>query len=96
MNSLSLHLVQKSPVRSLAERDVHFVEIAGNSQIIISVLALQSWHYDHAGAQQLFSTPILTRPELKRVIIDCEVTSLHAILNEPQAGGVTVEHVYDY
>ncbi len=81
---------------ALAERGVHFAEIAGNSQIIISVLAPQSWHYGHSDAQQLFSTPVPTHPELKRVVIRCEVTSLHAVLNTLRADGVSVEHVYDY
>lgn len=81
---------------ALAERDVHFVEIAGNSQIILSLLAPQSWHYDHSNAQQLFSTPILTHPELKRVVIGCDVTSLDAALNTLHAGGVALEHLYDY
>jgi hypothetical protein len=81
---------------ALAEQDVHFVEIAGNSQIILSLLAPQSWHYDHSNAQQLFSTPILTHPELKRLVIGCDATSLHTVLNALAAGGVRVEHVYDY
>jgi len=81
---------------ALAERDVRFVEIAGNSQIIVSILAPQSWRYGHSDARQLFSTPVLTHPELKRVIVGCDVTSLHAMLHTLHAGGVAVEHVYDY
>lgn len=81
---------------ALAERSVHFVEIASNSRIIVSVLAPESWHYDHADAQQLFSSPILTHPELKRLVIGCDATSLHTVLNGLAAGGVRVEHVYDY
>jgi hypothetical protein len=80
----------------LAEHDVHFVELAGNSHITVSVLAAQSWRYDHSDAQQLFSSPILTHAGLKRVVIGCEVNALHAVLNTLQAGGVTVEHIYDY
>jgi hypothetical protein len=72
------------------------VEIAGNSQIILSVLAPRSWHYDHSNAQQLFSTQVLTHPELKRFVIGCDVTSLHAVLNTLHAGGVALEHLYDY
>jgi hypothetical protein len=85
-----------SVASALAERDVHFVEIAGNSHIIVSVLAPQPWHYDQSDAQQLFSSPVLTHPELKRVVIECYVTSLHAMLNTLHAGEVTIEHLYDY
>lgn len=79
-----------------AERDVHFVEIADNAHITVSVLAPQSWHYDRADAQELFSNPVLTHPELKRIVIGCDVTALHALINTLHAGGVTLEHIYDY
>jgi hypothetical protein len=80
----------------LAQGNAYFVEIAGNSQVIVSILVPDSWHYERADAQQLFSTPILTNPELKRLVISCDVTSLHAMLNALTADGVRVEHVYDY
>ncbi len=81
---------------ALAARDVHFVEIAGNSHITISILAPLSWQYGRPDAQQLFSTPILIRPGLKRVILGCDVASLHAVLNTLRSSEVTVEHIYDY
>ena len=81
---------------TLAEQGVQFVEIAGNSQIIVSVLAPQSWRYDQPDAQQLFSTPILTDPKIQRVVVRCDVSSLSPVLNVLQTGGVTVEHIYDY
>jgi hypothetical protein len=85
-----------SVASALAEHDVHFVEIAGNSRIIVSVLAPQSWNDDRSKAQQLFSAPVLTRPELKRVVLGCDVSSLHAILNTLRVGQLTLEHLYDY
>jgi hypothetical protein len=81
---------------ALAARGVRFVEIAGNSQIMVSVLAPHSWGYNHPDARQLFSTPVLTHPELKRVLVSCDVSSLHTLLNTLHATGVIVEHVYDY
>jgi hypothetical protein len=85
-----------SAASALAARDVHFVKIAGNSYIIVSVLAPQSWHYDRADGQELFSNSVLTRQEMKRVVIGCDVMSLHAVLNTLRSRGVTVEHIYDY
>lgn len=81
---------------ALADRNARFVEIAGNSRIIASVLAPQSWRYTGSDAQELFSTPILTHPEFKRVILGCDVASLHAALQKLPGSGVTVEHLYDY
>jgi hypothetical protein len=80
----------------LAELNAHFVEIAGNTQIIVSVLAPESWHYGQPDGRPLFSTPILTHPELKRFVIGCDATSLHTVLNALAAGNARIEHVYDY
>jgi len=85
-----------SVASSFADRGVQFDEIAGNSQILVSVLAARSWHYNHSDARQLFSIPILTHPEVKRIVLGCDVTSLNAMLHTLEAGGVTVEHIYDY
>ena len=80
----------------LAQHGVRFVEIAGNSQIIVSVVAPQTWHYDSSVAWQVFSTPILTRPGRQRVLLTCGVPSLEQWLGTFDSDGVMVEHVYDY
>jgi hypothetical protein len=80
----------------LAERGVRFIDIAGNSRIIVSVIAPESWHYERSEAQQLFSSVILTHPETKRVVIGCDVGWLTDGLRELHAEGIELEHVYDY
>jgi hypothetical protein len=80
----------------LADREIHFVEIAGNSRITISVLAPQAWRYDRSDAQQLFSAPILTRPEWKRVVLGCDVASLSVVVKSLRSEGIGIEHIYDY
>lgn len=85
-----------SVAAGLAQRDIHFVEIAGNSQILISALAPSGWSFQDPSGRVLFSIPILTHPELKRVVFGCDIPSLHALLNKIRADGITVEHIYDY
>ena len=80
----------------LAQRDIHFVEVAGNSQILVSALAPSSWSYHGGSAQQLFISPIEIHPELKRVVFNCDVTALYLLLNQSRSEGITVEHIYDY
>jgi len=80
----------------LAQQQIHFVEIAGNTHIILSVLAPQSWNHDLSGGRQLFWRTILTHPEMKRVIIGADVTSLPVVLNNLRASEINIEHVYDY
>jgi hypothetical protein len=80
----------------LAQRGVRFVEIAGNSQITISILAPQTWRAGGLSAQPLFSMPVLTSPNQNRVVLRCDVESLDQVLNTLRANGLIVEHVYDY
>jgi hypothetical protein len=81
---------------SLASQGVHFVEIAGNSQILTSLLAPRDWRNEHGDAQQLFSIPVLTDPKRQRIVMRCDVPALSRVLNAIAAGNVTLEHVYDY
>lgn len=81
---------------ALAERGVRFSEIAGNSQIIVSVIVPRAWHYDGPDARQLFSSPTLTNLQTQRVVISCDVSQLHALLKALRRSGATVEHIYDY
>jgi len=85
-----------SVASDLTSRDVSFIEIAGNSQVLISVLAPHSWHFIQSGAQELFSTPVLTDSTRDRVAINSEVTALHSVLNALRQPGVSIEHIYDY
>jgi hypothetical protein len=76
----------------LAERDVHFVEIAGNDEILVSAIAPVGW----AEGSSAFSTPLATAPEWKRVAISTPVSQLHEVLNGLKRSGTRIEHVYDY
>jgi len=76
------------------QHGVRFVEMAGNSEITLSVLAPQSWHYDGSVARQLFSMPVLTRPYGSA---SCSLVAFRrSILEGIHSDGVMVEHVYDY
>ena len=81
---------------NLAQHGVRFVEIAGNSQITLSVVAPQSWRYQGLAGRQLFSMPLLTHPGQQRVVLMCPVQSLDQALNALPSDGVLMEHVYDY
>jgi hypothetical protein len=80
----------------LAQRKVRFVEIAGNTQILVSALTPSDWRYDQSNAKALFSFPVLTRPGVQRTVLVCDVSSLSDVLNELGREGASVEHVYDY
>jgi hypothetical protein len=81
---------------TLAQRGARFVEIAGNSQITLSVLAPEQWRYAGSDALQLFSLPALTHPGRQRVVLTCSVMALSQVLNGLPSSGADVEHIYDY
>jgi hypothetical protein len=80
----------------LAGRDVHFVEIAGNDEILVSAIAPRGWSYNLTAGEEAFSTELATAPEWKRVAISTPVGSLHRVVNELRSRGMRVEHIYDY
>ena len=81
---------------NLAQHGVRWVEIAGNTQITVSVLASQSWRYEGSAGRQLFSMPLLTHAGRQRAVLMCPVQSLNQVLNTLSSRDVLVEHVYDY
>ncbi len=83
-------------VSQLATRNVRFVEIAGNDEVLLTALVSRDWTYDLSPGEFVFSTGILTQPDVKRIAVRSSVGSLHIVLNDLAARGIRVEHVYDF
>ena len=80
----------------LAERDIHFVEIAGNDEILVTAIAPRDWAYNLSAGVVAFSNGLATAPESRRVAISTPVGDLHKVMNELKNLGIKIEHVYDY
>jgi hypothetical protein len=80
----------------LAQQGVEFVEIAGNDEILLTIVAPADWTYDLAGGHPLFTMELLSGTDSKRVAIQAPVKSLGALLREVEAKHLKVEHLYDY
>ena len=84
----------------LVEQGVRFSEIAGNDEIMLTVLAPASWNDPGPDAERLFSMPILTEPGRTRYALKVPVGALHTVVERlaglPASDGVTIEHIYDY
>jgi hypothetical protein len=86
-----------TPIASdMAQRGIHFVEIAGNSSITISMLAPRTWKNGGSNAQRLFTLPIVIRPDWQRIVFRCDVGALDQFLNSVRTDNVVLEHIYDY
>jgi hypothetical protein len=82
----------------LAKRDVQFVQIVGNDEIMLTVVAPKNWTYDLpvSDGSLLFTENFLTQPDAKRIALECPVRSLHSVLKNLGAHGIKIEHIYDY
>lgn len=82
----------------LAERDVHFVQIAGNNEIMITAIVPKSWTYDISEGEGslLFTESVLTQPNVKRIALECRVFALQSLLHHLFCAGIKIEHIYDY
>jgi hypothetical protein len=80
----------------LAARDVRFQQIAGNEDIMLTVVVPKNWTYDLpvGEASLLFTEDILTQPGMKRIALESRVALLSAVLNH--FTGEEIEHIYDY
>jgi len=80
----------------LALGGVHFREVAGNGEILMTSVVPASWTYSLPAGNVVLSEPILTNPDTKRIGVILPVNSLDAVLRDFTELGMTVEHLYDY
>lgn len=83
-------------VPQLAAAGVRFVQIAGNDEVMLTVLAPRTWEYDLDAGEVLFTQPILTDSNLQRLALNVPVNELHTVLNELTKREFVLEHIYDY
>jgi hypothetical protein len=82
----------------LATRNVQFAQIAGNDEIMLSIVAPKIWNYNLPAneASILFTEDVLTRPDLKRIVLECPVPALQSVLRTLDSPQIKIEHIYDY
>ena len=78
----------------LARDGVHFTQIAGNSEIVVSAI-VGNWTSETSEERVLFTEKFLSRPDITRVVLECRVRDLHMVLNDLATRG-EIEHIYDY
>ena len=83
-------------VQKLAQTNATFLEIGGNSNILISLRAPDNWKPPEDMPPVLFETSILSGLGGKRVGLSVPVTLLLDIIRKVGPSGAQVEHIYDY
>lgn len=82
--------------RRLARSGVTFSEVAGNrGEIVSSVLVSGDWNPPDPSFRTLFTQPILTEPDRRRIVL---ATPVNQLANAIRLEGPTlqIEHVYDF
>lgn len=83
-------------VRKLTGTEARFLDIAGNRDIMITVIAPRGWGAPPAPARPVFQTDVLLDPDKKRLALSVPVEALLDTMRAISAAGGWVEHVYDY
>jgi hypothetical protein len=83
-------------LQNLLDRNIALAEIAGNREILITVIAPDSSKLDVKDTTELFSLPLDARPGLRRAGLKARVDRLVGISRDLKARGANIEHFYDY
>jgi hypothetical protein len=83
-------------VSKMIAQNVRFVDIAGNDEILVTVIAPAGWSAPDASGPVVLDERLLTDVAMRRVGLKLPVASLHAVLSKLQSSGAKVEHLYDY
>jgi hypothetical protein len=83
-------------VLGLLDRGIPLAEIAGNREIMITVIAPKAAHLDVKDAMELFSLDLDAKPGFRRAGLKVRIEGLVDIVRELKARGAGIEHFYDY
>jgi hypothetical protein len=84
-------------IPGFTERGLEFVEIAGNDEILFTLLGSLDADYTFEYGEYLFGLPILTQPELTRAAVKVRVADIGLFLQELKGrSDIQFEHMYDY
>jgi hypothetical protein len=84
-------------VPGLVERGVQFIEIAGNDEILFTLIGPSDANYTFEHGTALFDLPLLTQPGLTRVAVKVGVSDIGLFLQELKSKpDIRFEHMYDY
>jgi len=84
-------------VPGLTEHSIQFIEIAGNHEMLFTLIGPQDADYTFEHGEYLFDLPILTQPGVTRAAIKVRVADIGTFLQELKSKpDIKFEHMYDY
>jgi hypothetical protein len=79
----------------MLQQGARFVNVAGNDEILITLLVPSGWTAPD-GYALILDDRLLSDVTTRRVALKAPVTALHLLVPKLQASGARVEHLYDY
>ena len=83
-------------LQSLLDQGFGLAEIAGNHEILITVIAPDTAQLDVMDTTELFSLELDAKPGFRRAGLKARIDRLVDINRDLKAKGVSIEHFYDY
>ena len=83
-------------LQGLLDQGFGLAEIAGNHDILITVIAPDAAKLDVKGTTELFSLELDARPGFRRAGLEARIDQLVDINRDLKARGASIEHFYDY
>jgi len=83
-------------ILSLLDQGYGLAEIAGNHDILITVIAPESATLDVKDSTELFSLDLDAKPGFRRAGLRARIDRLVEIRRDLKASGASIEHFYDY
>ena len=83
-------------VQGLLDQGIGLAEIAGNHDILVTVIAPDAAKLDINGTTELFSLKLDARPGFRRAGLKARIDQLVNINRDLKARGASIEHFYDY
>lgn len=81
---------------ALIAQNVRFRDIAGNDEILITVLARRGIPFDVPQTRLVLAAPVLTDPTMQRLAFSVPVTALNEVVAHLGRERAILEHLYDY
>lgn len=83
-------------IKVLLDTRIPIAEIAGNHEILVTVIAPKAAALDVKGTAELFSLDLDARPGFRRAGLKARIDRLVDIKRDLEARGADIEHFYDY
>ncbi len=83
-------------IPKLAEAEIKFVNISGNDDILVTVIADKKTNESINDGKYLFSSLVISPENKKRLAYSVKVGELSQFINALKQQGMSLEHVYDY